>query len=52
VLFFRPGLLMTAPNAGLLIGFALLLTGVVTLIWRLRPGDEEDESGHDDGAVV
>ena len=52
VLFFKPGLLMMATNYGLLLGFALLLTGVVTLIWRLRPGDDEDESGDDDGAVV
>jgi hypothetical protein len=33
------------------IGFVGILTGFVTLIWRLRPGDEEEDDP-DDGAVV
>jgi len=51
VVFFSPELLPVSANAALLLGFGLLLAGVVTLIWRLRPGDDE-ESGSDDGAVV
>jgi hypothetical protein len=53
VLFFQPGILLMSAQTGLLVGFLLLLAGVVTLIWRLRPGDDEDEPGAgDDGAVV
>jgi hypothetical protein len=52
VLFFQPSILMTDTRTGLLVGFLLLLLGVVALIWRLRPGDDEDDTGDDDGAVV
>jgi hypothetical protein len=52
VLFFEPGLLPIDNDVTPLLGFCALLTGVVTLIWRLRPGDEEDEDPDDDGAVV
>jgi hypothetical protein len=52
VLFFQPSLLMMDAKSGLLVGFLLLLLGVVALIWRLRPGDDEDDTGGDDGAVV
>jgi hypothetical protein len=52
VVFFSPGLLPVSNNLALLIGFAALLTGVVTLIWRLRSGDDEDDDPDDDGAVV
>jgi hypothetical protein len=51
-LFFEPDLLPVAANVSLVTGFGLLLAGVVTLIWRLRPGDEDDEGPDDDGAVV
>jgi hypothetical protein len=34
-----------------MIGFIAILGGFVTLIWRLRPDDEEDKDP-DDGAVV
>ena len=34
-----------------LLGFTGILAGFVTLIWRLRPGDEDDHDP-DDGAVV
>jgi hypothetical protein len=50
--FFFPTLLPVDGDFALLLGFSALLAGVVTLIWRLRPGDEEDEGDPDDGAVV
>jgi hypothetical protein len=52
VLFFRPTLLPIDNDVTLLFGFLALLAGVITLIWRLRPGDEDDEDSGDDGAVV
>lgn len=52
VLFFRPTLLPIDSDVTLLLGFITLLAGVITLIWRLRPGDDEDEESGDDGAVV
>jgi hypothetical protein len=52
VLFFRPTLLPIDNDVTLLLGFLTLLAGVITLIWRLRPGDEEDDASGDDGAVV
>jgi hypothetical protein len=51
VLFFSPGLLPIGADMSLLLGFGAVLTGFVMLIWRLRPGDDED-SDPDDGAVV
>lgn len=51
-LFFEPGILQMDADVGLLVGFGLLLAGVITLIWRLRPGDDEDEDSGDNGAVV
>ena len=52
MIFFAPGVLPISSNLALLLGFGALLTGVVTLIWRLRPGDDEDDDDPDDGAVV
>ena len=49
-LFFWPSLLPLGTNVTLFLAFAAVLTGFVALIWRLRPGDEDDDS--DDGAVV
>jgi hypothetical protein len=51
LLFFKPELLPIDADVALLLGFGALLAGVITLIWRLRPGDEEDDAD-DDGAVV
>lgn len=51
LLFFKPELLPIDGDVAQLLGFAALLAGVITLIWRLRPGDEEDDDT-DDGAVV
>ncbi len=55
VLCIRPDLLNIlgfgfGEAGGLAIGFICLLTGFVTLVVRLRPGGDDDDS--DDGAVV
>ncbi|MEV4657658.1 DUF308 domain-containing protein [Micromonospora sp. NPDC049301] len=51
VLFLFPALLPVDRSAVTLFGFTGILAGFVTLIWRLRPGDEDDRDP-DDGAVV
>jgi hypothetical protein len=50
VLFLRPTLLPIDTNLVTLIGFAAIIGGAVTLVWRLRSGDDDDD--FDDGAVV
>jgi hypothetical protein len=50
-LFLFPSLLPVERGLATMIGFTGILAGFVTLIWRLRPGDEEDDDP-DDGAVV
>jgi hypothetical protein len=50
VLFLRPGLLPIERNFATLIGFSAIIAGAVTLVWRLRSGDDDDD--FDDGAVV
>ncbi|MEN3609989.1 DUF308 domain-containing protein [Plantactinospora sp. ZYX-F-223] len=50
-LFLFPHLLPIDRGLVTMLGFAGILTGFVTLIWRLRPGNEEDDDP-DDGAVV
>ncbi|MFC4021250.1 DUF308 domain-containing protein [Micromonospora sp. GCM10011542] len=50
-LFLFPALLPVDRSAVTLFGFTGILAGFVTLIWRLRPGDEDDHDP-DDGAVV
>ncbi|GIG64796.1 hypothetical protein [Phytomonospora endophytica] len=52
VLFLQPTLLGLGSDVGILLGAATVLAGVGVLIWRLRPGDEEDPYDPDDGAVV
>ncbi|GAB3150562.1 hypothetical protein GCM10027290_38320 [Micromonospora sonneratiae] len=47
-----PNLLPIDRTLVTIIGFLGIITGFVTLIWRLRPGDEEDDDDPDDGAVV
>lgn len=51
VLFLFPSLLPADRAVVTLLGFTGILAGFVTLVWRLRPGDDDD---HDpgDGAVV
>ncbi|SCG38243.1 DUF308 domain-containing protein [Micromonospora halophytica] len=51
VLFLNPSLLPVDASVVTLLGFTGILAGFVTLIWRLRPGDEDDHDP-DDGAVV
>ncbi|MCM0677258.1 DUF308 domain-containing protein [Micromonospora phytophila] len=51
VLFLFPALFPVDPSVVTLFGFTGILAGFVTLIWRLRPGDEDDRDP-DDGAVV
>ncbi|MEH0844110.1 DUF308 domain-containing protein [Micromonospora sp. CPCC 205711] len=51
VLFLNPALLPADASVVTLLGFTGILAGFVTLIWRLRPGDEDDHDP-DDGAIV
>jgi hypothetical protein len=51
VLFLRPSLLPADRSIATMLGFTAILAGFVTLIWRLRSGDDEEEDP-DDGAVV
>jgi hypothetical protein len=50
LLLLRPTLLPIDTNLVTLIGFAGIISGAVTLVWRLRSGDDDDD--FDDGAVV
>ncbi|MEV0898090.1 DUF308 domain-containing protein [Actinoplanes sp. NPDC049802] len=50
VLFLFPHLVPIDPNLVQVFGFAAIIGGAVTLVWRLRSGDDDDE--FDDGAVV
>jgi hypothetical protein len=51
LLFVWPGLLPMAMNTVLLLAFGSIVAGFATLIWRLRPGDDDDDD-FDDGARV
>ncbi len=50
LLFLFPGTLPIGHSLAMLLGFTGVLGGAVTLVWRLRSGDDEDDP--DDGAVV
>ncbi|MEU4678018.1 DUF308 domain-containing protein [Micromonospora sp. NPDC023737] len=52
VLFLFPSLLPVDRSMVTLVGFTGILAGFVTLVWRLRPGGDEDDRDPDDGAVV
>jgi hypothetical protein len=52
VLFLFPTLVPVDPDMVMLTGFTAILVGFVTLVWRLRPGDDEEEDDPEDGAVV
>lgn len=53
VLFLAPSLLpMVGETIGTLVGVALLVSGVATLVARMRPGGPDDPRDPDDGAVV
>ena len=51
LLLFDPGLLPIDNTAAMALGLGGILAGFITLIWRLRSGDEDDWDP-DDGAVV
>lgn len=53
IVFLKPSLLPIEDGAAMILGFSVLVAGFVTLVWRLRPGDDEDEdTDPDDGARV
>jgi hypothetical protein len=53
IVFLKPSLLPINDGAAMILGFTVLVAGFVTLVWRLRPGDDEDEDiDPDDGARV
>jgi hypothetical protein len=51
VLFVWPALLPLPGSTVLLLAFGSMVAGFVSLIWRLRPGDDDDDD-FDDGARV
>jgi hypothetical protein len=51
LLFVWPALMPLARNTTLVLAFGLIVAGFGTLIWRLRPGDDEDDD-YDDGARI
>ncbi len=53
IVFLRPDLMPMAESTAMLAGFAAIIAGFATLVWRLRPGDVDDEdSDPDHGARV
>ncbi len=52
ILFLFPDLLPVDRLLATMLGFTGILGGFVTLIWRLRPGDEEENDDPANGAVV
>ncbi|HYN95936.1 MAG TPA: DUF308 domain-containing protein, partial [Pilimelia sp.] len=53
VLFLFPDLLpVLGDDVVMIFGFTSVLAGFVTLIWRMRPGTEDEDDDPDDGAVV
>jgi hypothetical protein len=50
VLFLFPTLLPLDEDFVTLLGFAAVVSGAITLVWRLRSGDDDDD--YDDGAVI
>jgi hypothetical protein len=51
VVFLRPALLPMSESTAMMFGVAAIVAGFTTLVWRLRPGDDEDDTP-DDGARV
>jgi hypothetical protein len=53
LVFLQPTLLPILSERGaMLLGFTAVVSGFATLVWRLRPGDDDDDNGPDDGARV
>lgn len=52
LLFLRPDVAPLAEGTAMVVGFLAIVAGFATLVWRLRPGDDEDDIDPDDGARV
>jgi hypothetical protein len=52
IIFLQPTLLPISERSAMLLGFTAVVSGFATLVWRLRPGDDDDDTGNDDGARV
>ncbi len=52
ILVLNPDLLSIGAGGAMLLGFLAIVGGFVTLLLRLRPGDEDDDTYPDDGARV
>ena len=52
IVFLSPDLLPISERTAMLLGFTAVVSGFATLVWRLRPGDDDDENDTDDGARV
>jgi hypothetical protein len=53
ILFLWPSLLPIGEDVARMLGFAGCAGGFATLVWRMRPGDDEEaDRDPDDGAVV
>ncbi len=52
IVFLKPSLLPIDPDVSMVIGFVVFLAGFAALVWRLRPGGDDDDYDPDDGARV
>jgi hypothetical protein len=52
IVFLSPDLMPMSERSAMLLGFTAVVSGFATLVWRLRPGDDDDENDTDDGARV
>ncbi|HEX6873192.1 MAG TPA: DUF308 domain-containing protein, partial [Micromonosporaceae bacterium] len=52
VVFLKPSLLPMAENTSMILGFIAIVAGFATLVWRLRPGDDDEDPDPDFGAKV
>ncbi len=53
LIFLKPSLAPVSESVAMLVGFAAVVGGFATLVWRLRPGDDDDNDvDPDDGARV
>ena len=52
LIFLNPTMLPFAESTIMILGFAAIIGGFVTLVLRLRPGDDDEDDDPDDGARV
>ncbi len=53
IVFLKPSLLsFVSEGTSMLLGFTAIICGFGTLVWRLRPGNDDDEADPDQGARV